>query len=128
MTPLKFRCWLSNEKKMVESGGTPTMIASFFDYCASAIARDEGIVMQSTGLKDRSGKEIFEGDVLRWISWEQEGTHLPDIYVVSWHNAGFAWQCYRDGHPIENVEALKDTEDFEVIGNVWENPDLLPPS
>ena len=77
------------------------------------------IFMQFTGLKDRNGKEIYEGDIV-----EAEGKEGKQQFKVFWYRAG-VWS-------IHNV-AVSDTfwrEDdqlrqFEVIGNIYENPELL---
>lgn len=83
-------------------------------------------LMPYTGLQDRNGLDIFEGDILRWGDWEQEGTEFPDTYIVSYQVPSFVWDCYRGSQKLEtNGEVLRDTNEFEVIGNIYENPDLL---
>lgn len=81
--------------------------------------------MQSTGLTDKNGKEIFEGDFLRWVNWDQEGTIEPDIYKVWWEAPSFVFQAFRNGLALEFVDPLRDSNQFEVIGNIYENPELL---
>lgn len=79
-------------------------------------------LMQFTGFKDKNGKEIYEGDILRWERWDQEGTESPDIYIVSFKAPSFIWECFRDGKKLEtNGEALRDTQYFEVVGNIYEH-------
>lgn len=83
-------------------------------------------IMQYTGLKDKNGKEIYEGDILRWQDWEQEGTEKADVYIVSYKAPSFIWDCYRENQKLEtNGEVLRDTKEFEIIGNIFENPELL---
>lgn len=67
-------------------------------------------LMQFTGLTDKNGKEIYEGDIVRY----RDG-----IYKVDWFENGF--YLFRD------VRAKFDIwwVDTEVIGNIYENPDLL---
>lgn len=81
---------------------------------------DEIELMQSTGLKDKNGKEIFEGDIVDYKGREA---------VVKWHGS-YASFIYRF------VDGLKERVsewdplflacyNFEVIGNIYENPELL---
>lgn len=76
------------------------------------------VYMQSTGLSDKNGVEIFEGDVLASASG------LP--FKVIWLGGGFACDNGADHHP--KLPDILDLfrEGCEVIGNIYENPDLLP--
>ena len=76
-------------------------------------------LMQSTGLKDKNGKEVFVGDIIKctrgclhevYIEKEYGGTYfggMPAVYLKDLRE-GYAW-----------------TEHEEIIGNIYENPDLL---
>ena len=81
---------------------------------------DEIVLMQSTGLKDKNGKEIFEGDIVDYKGREA---------VVKWHGS-YASFIYRFVDELNKRSAewyplylayLK----CEVIGNIYENPELL---
>lgn len=74
---------------------------------------DEVILMQSTGLKDKNGVEIFEGDV----GWDD---HLEVYGKVIFDEGKFIYEW-------ENIcdDLCEVNADIEVIGNIYENPELL---
>lgn len=80
---------------------------------------DEAHLMQYTGLKDKNGREIYEGDVLDIGLRNQDGK--PVIAPVS-------YETYAAGYVLDNGGNgiwQRLTEDCEVIGNIFENPELL---
>lgn len=79
---------------------------------------DNIILMQYTGLKDRQGVEIYEGDVLDY----DNGIGIKGI--VKWYEDGFAIGILGAGDA-SNKSLYQSTEDIEVIGNIHENPELL---
>lgn len=81
---------------------------------------DEIELMQSTGLKDKNGKEIFEGDIVDYKGREA---------VIKWHGS-YASLIYRFVDGLQ--ERVSEWEPlflayyhFEVIGNIYENKELL---
>lgn len=79
----------------------------------------ETALMQSTGLKDKNGVEIFEGDVLYYIPFE---THINNSIIV-FEKGSFCKKMLRNGK-LTSVKFI-DSEEYEVIGNIHENPELL---
>jgi uncharacterized phage protein (TIGR01671 family) len=91
-------------------------------------AVDPATVGQYTGRKDKNGKRVFEGDILRLFSIWADGTVEPDevpVIVQFWEND----QCYvlttKDGHHCDDFGNLGKPEYYEVIGNIHDNPELL---
>lgn len=117
MAPLRFRAW--HKKEMCYPPPADEWdwedCEWFAKYC------QDGIVMQSTGLKDKNGKEIFEGDILRRRHGNPTEKNGHKYKVVRW----IANPCY-NGFSI--ASPFEGTVKYEVIGNIYENPDLLPAS
>ena len=72
------------------------------------------IIMQSTGLKDKNGKLIFEGDIIK----SSDGLH-----VVEWHGSG-CWNPFVF-HEVLGYDDAIVAEYNEIVGNIHENPELL---
>ena len=84
------------------------------------VSPDEIELMQSTGVKDKNGKEIFEGDIV-----DYKGRKA----VVKWHGsyASFIYRFVDELHK-RNAEwkpLYLSYYHFEIIGNIYENPELL---
>lgn len=84
---------------------------------------DEIELMQSTGLKDKNDKEIFEGDILA-CETDNEVINLNVFWDEEHALFMFESKKYNEQEPLaELVE--NNTYPFEIIGNIYENPDLL---
>lgn len=83
--------------------------------------------MQFTGLKDKNGKEIYEGDIFREIyDDDQRDAKIVFYTVVRWDEKN---ACFFTGEVEQENAELFDLDEvaaqFEVIGNIYENPELL---
>lgn len=136
MVLLRFRAWYVLAEEMINeilmiSFVRKEIIGKFSDGSTSVPLKFEDkrngedvILMQSTGLFDKNGKEIFDGDIVQFEDYYIE-TDLPYINkgIVEWSQGGFT---ITDRASVE-MEDLIDGEflDVIIIGNIYENPELL---
>ena len=84
---------------------------------------DYDSIMQSTGLRDKNGKEIFEGDILA-CKTDDEVINLNIFWDEEHALFMFESKKYNEQEPLyELVE--NNTYPFEIIGNIYENPEIL---
>lgn len=138
----KFRAWDEKRKTLFEvwSGYKPkgvTRKRDFFigfNHGGIEVSEYEGKgawrifpVMQYTGIDDTNGREIFEGDIVNvYCDCDSEFgcSHEPRKYKVVWHEDAMFELVSVDGKP-SSFEFSSDYEDaYEVIGNIYENPEL----
>lgn len=121
---IKFRAWDKINKKII----IIQRISFEYNYITSYnfnISLKDIILMQYTGLKDKNGKEIYEGDI---ISTKPLFNGDRPYFTVEWgkneHNKMTGWMQRNN---ITGVGVLDDSliEQGEVIGNIYENPNLL---
>nr|DAS50840.1 MAG TPA: YopX protein [Caudoviricetes sp.] len=133
----KFRAWYVLAEEMINeilmiSFVRKEIIGKFSDGSTSVPLKFEDkrngedvILMQSTGLKDKNGKEIFEGDI---IAIEVDDTEAP-INAKIFQNSKIGMLMFHvieDNEDVPMVELLEDNSvAFAVIGNIYENKELL---
>ena len=101
---------------------------NFMD-CGEDWLQGDGQIMQFTGLKDKNGKDIYEGDIVRWFKteydWNKGCANKIDVYSkIVYRNHGF-W-VNDEGFGYEG-EDLWNWEEMEVVGNIFENAELITP-
>lgn len=84
---------------------------------------DEIELMQSTGLLDKNGKEIFEGDILA-VGTDDEVVNVNVFWDEKHALFMFESKKYNEKEPLAEL-AEDDACLFEIIGNIYENPELL---
>ena len=119
---LKFRAWL---KKRQEMDNEIDHISWLEDelYCIGdgityMVSAKDLVLMQSTGLVDKNGKEIFEGDI---VKMSKDVYSEPTYYEVVRHYGG----AYRLESKQHGCELWLRHTDCKVVGNIYENPELL---
>lgn len=76
------------------------------------------ILMQFTGLLDKNGKEIYEGDIVNWTEIDPMSPNPNKVTEVKWENWGFNFRMNWEDGQVSPIS-------YEVIGNIYENPELL---
>lgn len=128
MTP-KFRAWLTEDKLMPPVAGI-----TFFRGCMDVMMSPNKKVtkvnqviklMQSTGLKDKNGKEIFEGDIVKFSDCDDDAYVTPVVWDKNYACFGVS---FSGKYPISFdylEEFYTELKDIEVVGNIYENPEFL---
>ena len=108
---IKFRVFDSRNKKMITNNVCFQLALSVDGIIKAGITGD--VLMQYTGLKDKNGKEIYEGDIVveknskRYVvKWEEDTSSSSNS-----SSCGFCW-------------SKEEAKHIEVIGNIYENPEF----
>lgn len=80
------------------------------------------VFMQYTGLRDRKGKKIYDGDIVKCWDWGVSPNELLGISVVEWDDDEKGWMLNPDPTDGDRYDLFRNVE---VIGNIYENPKLL---
>ena len=121
MREIKFRAWLKEERKMVNVetlfiginrlcfGNSKTEDLFFRDF-------EEVELMQYTGVRDKNGKEIYEGDIVVLNNIE-----IDNMCIVRYEHSSYRLEGWSLREDLSNVEARF----LEVVGNIYESKNLL---
>lgn len=116
------KCWVPKNLFLIDADGA-VMIK-----CSGVIFKrfTEGfVVCRYTGLKDKNGKEIYEGNIISWST--TEGANI--VHAVEWFNKDACFGC--GGLPFEVIfqsgfyQPGHGKSNLEVIGNIYDNPEIL---
>ena len=143
---LKFRAWLKKEQKMDNYIDHISWLENEL-YCIGdgityMVLAEDLVLMQSTGLRDKNGKEIFEGDILKfndeWNEYCHEGYVDGSVEGINFVEVVRGEACFEFGktkYPDSSLFILMEDEhlnfkdfiksedfEFEINGNVYENP------
>lgn len=138
MREIKFRAWIKDENRMIDpviqvnfQAQYPTV--AWYEDMHDALSGnlsdaflDRVELMQYTGLKDRNGKEIYEGEVIRIEPYHDE---QYEVVVEEKDGVPFCirtpWSSEYDIMPLAWCINQFGTHTIEIIGNIYEKPELL---
>ena len=146
----KFRAWDKETQTMLDVSlidfKKSVLIGEHWEFGETNFINFDDIhLMQSTGLYDKNGKEIFEGDILKfndeWLDYCYEGYVDGSINGINYVEIKKEKTCFAFGKtkiPESSLIELVENEhypfeellteasyEFEIIGNIYENPELL---
>jgi uncharacterized phage protein (TIGR01671 family) len=138
MREIKFRAWHTHNEEMVYFDNSKVKNDQHQSaYLSALMAGDYGdVLMQYTGLKDKNGVEIYEGDIVSYWAGtmfaDKKGKHYPNTppYYFSKtknKNVAIVYEApsfkIKNGNPLGS-QYLKES-DIEVIGNIHQHPELI---
>lgn len=122
---IEIRMWHVSQKKMYHSGqmvkdqltlltdGRFINVSGEQQSHSIIYPNDKLIPMLYTGKKDKNGKKVFECDIL----WFEDESYKGDVWF---EDSGFVTDCYGYG-----AEPMRDSNTIEIIGNAYENPEMV---
>lgn len=120
----EFRAWTEEGKAMyycVYPFRDDTLLLSYDGIAFDEVPASDFIIMRSTGLKDKNGSEIFEGDIVRFTLTDGFNYVTNEDGVVTYKLGAF----YVVNDLTEYLISDINTNKLEVVGNIWEDGGLL---
>lgn len=131
MREIKFRAWNKNFEEMsvvtdLDFWANDVWIIDPDIKSLNQMDRSEVVLMQYTGLKGKNGVEIYEGDIVKWGHLDESSQEFPYRVAEVKYNPGIEFHSNVGIFKLGSFAYADTTErDLEVIGNIFENKELL---
>ncbi len=145
MREIKFRLWCKDLEEIIEVNkmgfeNNELWYIECIDHDKELLyfpEKNDHVLMQYTGLKDKNGKEIYEGDILETTSElltnlgrTRTGRYHTSYNKVIWKDDGWGYEVIENNgigliNGFQNKGLLNATKYSKVIGNIYENPNLI---
>ena len=122
----KFRAWAEEGKVMyydVYTFKDDTLLLKYDEFAFDEVPASDFILMQSTGLKDKNDKEIYEGDVVRYECCFE--SYVEEVIYDDKHCNFGTIDKDEKTFSFDALISDFDVDCFEVVGNIYQNPELL---
>ena len=122
----EFRAWTEEGKAMyydVYLFKDDTLLLSYDEIAFDEVPASDFILMQSTGLKDKNDKEIYEGDVVRYECCFE--SYVEEVIYDDKHCNFGTIDKDEKTFSFDALISDFDVDCFEVVGNIYQNPELL---
>ncbi len=114
----KFRVYDENMEDMLDWETVISEVETEHLFISMIVRQKHYTAMQYTGLKDKNGVEIYEGDIVKFFS-------LKDFKEVVFKDGAFGYLTYGDSSLVSFSQNYSILKALEVIGNIYENKELL---
>lgn len=133
MREIGYRAWLKEEKRFIypklilnDFGSVVEIAYNDIDISSDEIIErrliiEDVVLEQFTGLRDKNGKKIYGGDLIKEVVYESRFV----IWEVRWHQDECCFELHRIRGGYYGDSLLSSDSQYEVIGDVHRNPELL---
>lgn len=126
----KFRAYFNKYERIIYHVGVVNENTILVDFngdgnLETIFLTNDISLMQYSGLKDKNGSEIYEGDVCRWADSESfDGETISDVFIVRYSDEFLKW-IGENNNSYDDLYDFTDDRQLELIGNIYEDKELL---